>query len=110
MYDLVWAEGILDEFEQEHWLAAQKANQLYNIRRASIVGLIAHGDSRWRGYKALVKHVQKDIIVYVRHWKNNERCRQKYLTFDQYLKVNLKRRSYPALLDLVDSKADLELF
>lgn len=110
MYDADWAEGIYGEFWEEHLLACRETNRLYNVSVKAVLGVIMSGSDRWRGYKKLVKHVEKTMSIYWKHFHSYPGVREKYLTFDKYLKVQLKRVCFTNVPELVDSGIQLGLY
>jgi len=109
MYDLEWAERVFDKFYCEHAIACHEINRLYRISSDACVRSLANGSPRWRGYKSLVAHAEKAMASYWRHWHSDERVREKYYTFDKYLRKQFSRRQFPAPLDLVDTMLEQDL-
>ena len=110
MYDLSWSEEVFDDFYRRHLLSVREVNRLYRISVDEVIKTIQIGDTRWRGYKSLVKHVEKAIKIYWKHFHSHEGVRREYYTFDKYLKKQLSRRSFPGPLDLVDTEIEQDLF
>lgn len=108
-YDQTWAEEVYENFYQVHIFACREMNRLYSISVEAIVKTIMMDSVRWRGYKALVKHGEKAIHIYWKHFHSGEEVRKKYYTFDKYLKEQFKKRKFPAPLDLVDTSVEQEL-
>ncbi len=109
-YDLTWAEGVYDNFYQVHVLSCREINRLYKISVDSVIRAIANGNDQWRGYKSLVKHTEKMMKTYWKHFHSAEGVREKYLTFDKYLRVQLKKRIFPGTVDLLDTEIQQVLF
>ena len=109
-YERAWAEEVFEDFCREHALAVREVHRLYRISTDAVVRTIQNDNQRWRGYKSLCKHVEKAMKLYWAHWQVEEKVRQKYYTFDKYLKEQLKKRSFPAPLDLVDTEIQQSLF
>ncbi len=103
MYDFDWAEGVYDKFYTDHVLAAHETNVLYHISVEALIRMICISDERWRVYKRLVKHVEKCIKSYWQHFHSGKEVRANYLTFDKYLKEQLKRVPFKRTEGLIDT-------
>lgn len=109
MYERTWSEEVYERFAEKHLLAVREVNHLYRISEEALVKAVMVGSDRWRGYKALVKHVEKAIDLYYRAWRDHHKGDKNGVTFVKYLRENLQRRCFPAELDLVDSEVQGEL-
>jgi hypothetical protein len=105
MYEYEWSVAVYDRFFHAHILSSTLCQEVYRVRRSSLIKLIQEGSERWRGWKALVKHVEKDIGLYAKSYaKVREDVERKYPTFVKWLAQNLSRREFPSRLDLLDSE------
>lgn len=102
MYDLMWCSGVLERFEEKYPVSCQEVNRLYRIDRQAVAQLVASDQKRWRGYKALVKHVAQMRFTYERHYGVAKKRRGNYYTFDKYLKEQIQKRLFPAPFDELD--------
>lgn len=55
IYDRGWADGVLQEFEDQYPGTYQEVNSLLQINRQQVVILLQSDPIRWRLYKKLVK-------------------------------------------------------
>jgi len=93
---------ILADFKAAHPKGADVVDRLYRHPSELIVSLLITGSTRWRGYKALVKHLDVTMELYEDGYKHSRDWGSKYYTFDKYLRRVLKRRLFPSELDLLD--------
>lgn len=109
MYSSDWAEKVYDHFYENHVLSCREVGRLYGVSVDDVLGLIVEGSKRWRRYKSLVKHVEKAISSYWKHFHTWPKVREKYLTFDKYLHIMLSKRMYPGPADLLDTEITEDL-
>jgi hypothetical protein len=104
MYGIEWAQELVENFHHKHFSGAAVIRRLYGKDESYIVELAQDGGLRWRAYKAIVKHVEKFMGVYEKGYRESRDFGSNYYTFDKYLKRNLKKRLYPARIDLLDNE------
>lgn len=109
MYERKWAEEVYGNFYAEHVLAAREINEMYKISVEAVIIAIQQGSERWRGYKSLVKHLEKAAGIYWKHYHTLADRSKNHLTFVKYCRTQFRKRMFPAPLDLVDTTLDQDL-
>lgn len=104
MYNADWAREVVDAFHAKHPAGAKVVDRLYRLPVEFCVRLIMFDAERWRGYKALVKHLEDAMELYEKGYRHSRDYGSNYYTFDKYLRRVLQRRSFPASLDMVDAE------
>lgn len=110
MYDLTWAERVVQAFRNDHINAAQEIEHMYSIQMPMLIHLVATNDERWRGYKALVKFHETTKEAHREHWAKYHQKKENGLTFVKYLRRVYKRRGFPKQLDLLDDEVQTIAF
>jgi hypothetical protein len=104
MYDSEWARGVVAAFRIKHGSGASVVDRLYHLPSEYCERLLLGNDIRWRGYKALCKHLEDSMELYEKGYRHSRDSGSNYYTFDKYLKRVLQRRPFPAALDLLDGE------